>query len=57
MVSIAFNQRHCGLEWLSDLELPSKLKTVVKWELENDIVKEAIFALKSLQPEWKDLKK
>lgn len=33
------------------------MKTLVKWELENDIVKEAIFALKSSQPEWKDFKK
>jgi len=27
----------------------------VKRELENDIVKEAIFTLKSLKPEWEDL--
>jgi len=31
------------------------LKTLVKRELENDIVKEAIFTLKSLKPEWEDL--
>lgn len=55
MGSVASSQRRCGLQWLSDLELPSKLKTWVKWEPENDIVKEAIFTLKSLRPEWKDL--
>lgn len=32
-ISFALNQRHCGLERLSDLKLPSKLKTMVKWKL------------------------